>query len=255
MKHRPSTTFLLSTLYVVTAAVLVGCGSMNEHLDEQEKVFQPLRPQFKQSTKKIAVVSDMGDLFKGEYAGTAGIGRKSFIYDFSQYDTDTKIEEKIVNRLTTNSGLNAVARPDLRFSINVNPKDMTHNNLMKQLAPLLEQLKSEDIDTAVVVTPWIAGNQGFKMVSGYGYGHGFDLNSDNTEDPPQVFFYSRINVVDVDKNKLILDSHFNRLYPINIEKWNTTFEDYPSEEQEQMKNLILKTINEELAGYLEKMNF
>jgi hypothetical protein len=245
----------LSIFYVLTAAALVGCGSMNEHLDEQAKVFQPLTPQFKQSTKEIAVVSDMGDLFKGEFAGTAGIGRKSFIYDFSQYDIDTKIEEKIVNRLTTNSGLNAIARPDLRFSINVNPRNMTHKNLLKKLAPMLEQLKSENIDTAVVVTPWIAGKQGFKMVLGYGYGHGFDLNSDYTKDPPQVFFYSHINVVDVDKNKLILDSHFNRLYPINIEKWHTSFEDYSSEEQQQMINLILKTVNEELAGYLEKMNF
>jgi len=254
MANRRNRLFLKITS-VLIATFLLGCGSLNEYLDEKAKVFQPLTPKSKQGMKKIAVVSDMGNIFKGEFAGTAGLGKKSFTYDFSQYDIDTKIEEKIVDRLTKNSGLNASARADLRFSINVNPRDMSHKNLLKQLSPMLQKLKSENVDTAVVVTPWIAGNQGFKMVSGYGYGQGFDLNGDYTKDPPQVFFYSRINVVDVTKNKLILDSHFNRMYPINIEKWHSTFEDYSPEEQQQMKDLILKTADEELAGYLEKMNF
>lgn len=250
MSIRRNKLFLKITL-VLVAIIILGCGSLNE----QAKVFQPLTPKSKQGMKKIAVVSDMGNIFKGEFAGTAGLGRKSFTYDFSQYDIDTKIEEKIADRLTTNSGLNADTRGDLRFSINVNPRDMSHNNLLKQLSPMLQKLKSENIDTVVVVTPWIAGGKGFEMILGYGYGQGFELNNDYSTDSPQVFFYSRINVVNVAKNKLILDSYLNRAYPIKIDKWHSTFEDYSPEEQQQMKNLILKTVDEELAGYLEKMNF
>ncbi len=240
---------------VLIATVLLGCGSLNESLDEKAQVFQPLTPKSKQGMNKIAVVSDMGNSFKGEFAGTAGLGRRSFTYDFSTYDIDTKIENIITDRFTKNSGLNAAARSDLRFSIDVNPRDMSHKNLLKQLAPMLKKLKSEKIDTAVVVTPWIAGGQGFEMILGYGYGQGFELNGDDSTDSPRVFFYSRINVVDVAKNKLILDSYLSRTYPINIDKWHSTFEDYSPEEQQQMKDLILKTVDEELAGYLEKMNF
>jgi hypothetical protein len=250
MSNRRSKLFLKITL-VLIATIILGCGSLNE----QVKVFQPLTPKSKKAMKKIAVVSDMGISFKGEFAGTAGLGRKSFRYNFSQYDIDTKIEEKIADRLTTNSGLNADTRADMRFSINVNPRDMSHQNLLKQLSPMLQQLKSENIDTAVVVTPWIAGGEGFEMISGYGYGQGFDLNNDYSTDSPQVFFFSRINVVNVAKNKLILDSYLNRTYPIKIDKWHSTFEDYSPEEQQQMRDLILKTVDEELAGYLEKMNF
>ncbi len=239
---------------VLVTTVLMGCGSMNEYLDKQAQVFRPLTSQSKQAMNKIAVVSNMGNVFKGEFAGTAGFGRKSFTCDFSRYDIDTKIEEKIAGSLTTNSGLDFAARPDLRALLKVNPRNMTHKNLLKQLSPLLQRLKSENIDTVVVVTPWIAGGKGFEMILGYGFGQGFDLNSDYTTDPPQVFFYSRINVVDVANNKLILDSYLNRMYPINTDRWYDRFEDYPPEKQQQMKDIILKVVNDDPAGYLEKMN-
>ncbi|MCK5179148.1 MAG: hypothetical protein KAR32_06410 [Candidatus Omnitrophica bacterium] len=252
-KKFTKTVLAVSCLFL-TASLFSGCGTLTEALKEGIKKFQPLTPGSKKAMSNVAVVSDMGDIFKGEKAGFLRVGDKSFTYDFSEHNVDTSIEEKIVTQMKSSSDLNVVPRPDLRGLINVNPNNMTHAGYLKQISPLLNQLRSEGVDTAVIVIPWISAYKGFSPVLGYGYTHGFTTDSYAVK-PKELFFYSQINVVDVTNNKIVLLQYLNRNEDVISSPWNDRFEDFSPEEKQQMTNFVLNVINKDFPDFLTKMNF
>jgi len=235
--------FLLISLFCIITS---GCATLNS----------ALTPAYKKSINKIAVVSVMGDKFKGTKIGTTVFNNENCEDDFSAFSIDNKIEDKIISYLTESSGFTATKKPEIAsiLSKTFKQKDMpaSPTKALKTFRNILPSLKAEGIDALLIVSPY---ETQFEDTGVWVSGYGLVVRTFLMMWYAKAEFISYISLIDTTNEKIVMSRFFWRSGDIKFSKWQTKFSNLTSEEQNGIENFFALKVIDEIPRFLKKANF
>lgn len=226
--------------------VLSGCAEM--------KYYRPLKPAYKRSIKKMAVVSTMGNTFYAAKKGTYAFTTEAADFDFSDFGIDGKLEERAVQYMQEHSTIPALARPDLREGLD-GAFDYKWNmeKALQQAGPVLKDLREQGIDALLVISrgrlPYGGG-----PVKPQGYGLFIKMVLYGALSTADVYLLPKFTVIDTHSEKVVIDQIDLFKEDIDIKRWYTSFSDYPQDEQQAMKDKLNKLVDEDVAKLFKQCN-
>ena len=214
---------------------------------------QPLDLTYKQSIKKVVIISTMGDEFRSTKIGTTVFNNAYVKEDFSDFDINGKIEKSIADYLKVSSGFDSAGRPDLREEF----KDSfgywsNHKKSIERLDSILNALKVEGVDAIMVISPadYVYPNTGIKLKN-----YGLVVRTFLLIWMAEAYFKAYITFIDISSREVVFWKYFSRTKEIKFSKWQKSFSELRPEEQEAIKNFFNNVITEDIPKFLQKFNF
>lgn len=230
-------------MVILACLGLCGCASTGN----------PLKADYKQSIKQIAVVSAMGDDFIGRKVGTTIFNNQNFKDNFSSFNMDDKIEDAVAGYLRENSGFIVTARPDLRTDLrNIFSDKRNAVKSKDNMRPYLKDLKSKGVDALLVVWPDLMQ---YETSSTWLTGYGLAVRTFLMLSDAEAYFISQISLFDTASEEVIFDRNFWKTKGIKFSKWSLSFGQLSPQEQKDIKAFFQEVTESKIPELLKKFNF